>query len=488
MRKSMWISFVFMMTALAALPVAYARVDSEKSHITVTEEILCGDPAAAEGVTLQIGTETEGHLAWNTEYTVGNGGACEVRFDFFHGAFGWTDSTLKLKSVSIELNPEFQRGFSMGDRDSDTPIDSGNWLLPRLVSAVAGRTKAGEEHSETVRLRDYYEVYPMNFSAMDWENRRGFYSAEGSIFGDFFHIAVEEDMTLRMTVKKNDAGEVVFLESSVTEENGGRVSEVSAFGEDGCYYAYNYEDSRTGKCVDRGQNSGIFYISMEGHPENSLLLPIAPEQVKKVCELPENTVPVQMLLDEEARCLYLMLKGENDFSFVVYGLEDGGAVQRQRIPVLSEEMSGGDEISLLTCVRMTMEEGGILAAWENRRFSFLTEEGGQWRQWCADTVRGVGEEWREKEGAPYPVEEEDFYLARDMKCSFDGERLALAGFVLPFADVQLHVYKRDGLAYSGVYRHSGSQRRSDPALWGSVTNEYGTCMYAASLKVDQSDM
>jgi len=493
MKKTVVITFLFLAVVVAALPIACGKIDSEKECIVITEEVLTGDSAAAAGITLQVATclgrglnwsqsgRRGEHLLWDTAYTIGSGESAESEFTFSSQVINWkrqdTDSY-----ISCSLLPNF--GASYMGRAGEDSAAYAEMPLAEIVHDVADRTKAGERHQEMIRIGDYYPYYPIwEFAFRTDKNIR---YQEDSLEEDyfvylteFFHIPTEEDM-LEVTVEKSEEGYLVFVEVGRNLE-GLSVSGVSAFGEKGCYYTYACGDMKAKEYVDRGQNSGIFYIPYVQEEE---YIVVGRNQIRKVCGMPEGRIPSKMVLDEEKGYMYLGCRGEDAFYLDVYALEENVPVFREEIQVLQGYAGEDGEVNFPVWDGMTIEEGGLLMTWQDNRFTFVAEENGGHRLWYSGSFPADGrEESIASQGIPGEEKLQKFLQSRsrlrgyaghyDYKqtiqsgndsftygnaCLFDGERLVLASLVnWKDANVLLAVYREDGLAYCGLYRHSGTQ-------------------------------
>ena len=67
MKKILCIFILAAAAGLCAILFAFRAVDSGNGKITVTETVVEGDAAAAEGILVEIRTHWEGHLLWSTK-------------------------------------------------------------------------------------------------------------------------------------------------------------------------------------------------------------------------------------------------------------------------------------------------------------------------------------------------------------------------------------------------------------------------------------
>ncbi|MDE7045655.1 MAG: hypothetical protein K2O97_11715, partial [Acetatifactor sp.] len=264
------------------------------------------------------------------------------------------------------------------------------------------------------------------------------------------------------------------------------------FGDGGCYSAYNWVTPTSGKVADRGQNSGIFYVPFTWE-EGWLAVDVT--RMRKVCELPENSLPEGMLLDEEEGYLYLTVREEENHFLCVYRLSGEAPVLEQELSIRGNErlmesadserprIWGGNLSSFPVLRQIRMVDDGLLITWNDNDFAFVTEEEGQWWLWCKGTFPDYAEQgYDEMVWETSFLGEQGYEVIREKPfpgeqgCVFDGERLVLAAFeTWESLDVVVTVYGGEGEIYCGLYRHSGG---TDP--YGE-TDLYGDTPYQEQL-------
>lgn len=425
MKKSLILWMLMTVLAVFSLPAALILADSGKEKILISEEILSGDPAEAEGIVLRIPSHWGRQLLWDTEYTIGEG-KTESSFTFSSGQVSWKGP--EVKTLAGHLQMQNIIGASFGPGTTSLSWEYGGAYA--IINSVVQRTENGETHTEIIRLGDYSPNYPLDFSV-----DRGSIEYEGDhmqamdYLRDFFHIGAEEDKT-RVTVKKNTRGEITevgfrHLDSDEDVE----IFNAAADGGRGIYFVYGLRNAETGEFVDRGQNSGIFYFPYEEQKNGFRKVDVT--QVRKLQDFPGKTIPLEMLTDDEGMFLFLAAEDEEGCSLFAYRLEGEMPVLTRRIPVKEGHSS---------FCRMSPEAGGIMLTWDDNSFSFVTEENGEYRLWCSGTF---------PKSSPFSGEH---------VCIFDGERLTLAAYENRYGlNVLLAVYDEHGQTYSGRYVHSGNE-------------------------------
>lgn len=442
-----------MMLSLILLPLAGIVVNKGKEQIIITEEVLAGNPSAAAGVTLRTASHWDNHLFWDTEYTIGSGEEAKSDFTFSSEAVKWSRRERKDAYVYTMAGA----GFGSAMTYTGMALHPEEFPFPEIIRAAAERTAPGETHTETVRIGDYAANYSLDFgiegSSVEYE---GDNNENVAFLTKFFHISTAEDR-MKLTTEKDREGNLIGINSQLI---GGEITltGASAFGETGCYYAYNCEEIATGEIADRGQNSGIFYLPFR---QEEGWIGVDVTQVRKVCDLPAGELPEEMLLGEENGCLYLVSRGEDGHWLHVYTLEGESPKPIQELEIRPGELPKGESgagvfhagngKSLFPEIRqITEEDGGLMITWSDNGFAFVTKQEEQYRLWCGGTFPDIlGQEEEYITEKPFPEE---------YGCIFDGKRLVLAAFeAWESLNTIVTVYDETGEIYCGRYSHSGNE-------------------------------
>lgn len=450
MKKCLWLLTILILAALLSLPFAFLKVDSQRESVVITEEVIAGDPKAAEGVTVEFLTHWHALALWDTKYTIGTGETV-TEFDFEGDGVYWPGRESAYFDFNIPVN--FGTAVAMGDGANATrDVDLESMWLPEVLKDVASRTEAGNSHTEIVTLADYYKYYPLELSVRSEAHDMSFYSNGVDYFSDFFHVEVQVDEKIEVTITKNPNGYVTAVDCNGHMEEGLSIDTAYAFGEEACFFTYVCTDWETGERVAAGENTGIFYAP---YVEENRLFTI-PGHVVKACDIPSDIVPAEMLWDEERGELYLAAKADGEYRLYIYSVDGTNVVLEQEIPVLSRDELLKAEMPVYR--EMTLEKGGILLKWSNGSFSFVSEEESGYQLWCSNTfvpdvqyleeIAQVGNQWME-------LGYIDEIFSYEHALYFDGDRLVLASYASwDSVNVTLAVYNREEQLYCGRYRHS----------------------------------
>ncbi|MDE7326853.1 MAG: hypothetical protein K2N63_11340 [Lachnospiraceae bacterium] len=449
MKKSLYLVLLLAGLSFLSLLVAVGIIRGGSSRVAITQEIVAGDQKAAAGITLSLASHLNGRLFWNTEYTIGDGGGIQSEFTFSSSRVSWGWEQWEA-GIYIGTNSNvFDKKTSMAQTAS-------GFALPKISADVVGRME-GMEYVETVRIGDYYEKYPLVFRVWGSSVQYDSYSKAVGYLTNFFHIPTSQDR-MEVYVKKysdDKYAQIRYLRGTkVYDSQSVEIADASTFGQDGLYYAYTLVNTETGECVDRGQNTGIFYCPYQ---REGFGLRLDLNEMKKVCDLPEGMVLLALALDEEENFLYLALEGKEGGSLFVYQLGKNNVLEEDRMPeegmgweegiILREEIALGEMGETGSFCQMAVVDGGILLTWNDNSFSFVARKEGQHRLWCFGRFpETMGEYGSEGMKNPFP---------RENTCLFDGNRLVLAAFEnWEDMTVRLVVHNEKGQLYDGRYQNS----------------------------------
>lgn len=450
MKKSLILFFVLAALALFSLPVALLLAQSQKENITVTEEVLSGNPDAAAGVTLVMPSHWDGHLLWDTEYTIGDAESTRSKFHFSAQGVSWGWEWEK----SAELF--FSDSEDIPDWDLDLARSIPEFIYPKIATALS--RKIGEESvTETFRIGDFYDIYPVTFRINGCSVNYGFYRNACRHLTEFFRIPTGNEL-FEVTGWKSYMGEkYYFTGKKVENEDDVSIVNASAFGETGFYYTYCLQNPTNMECVERGQNRGIFffpYMKKDGD-----FITVELEKVVNLCEFPSDTVPLQMKLDEREEFLFLAAREKEADCLLVYHLKEE--------PVLQEKILLSQTAHSGSFCHMQFVEGGILFTWNDNYFSFVAGENGEYRHFYSgffpETFAG------ENMQNPFP---------RENACLFDGNRLVISAFEdWDHLSVQLLVCDGEGVLYNGRYQ-SSQDAGNDPRFTAGSIAPQGARIWA----------
>lgn len=453
MKKSLFIFILTVAAGLCSVLYVFHVVDGEKENIIVTETVLAGDAAAAEGIFVEIGTHWKGQLLWNTVYQPGHVQEAVSGFDFSGQGTVWNDRRPwgwggQTENVSLSTAPSHFGTAYANSGNSGVAIENMPWN--KVLQAAADQTAAGETRTVTLRVRDYYDYYPLEMYAVFQGNRGYFpvYSQDERFTTEFFGLLIPEDEEFLVTVRKDWDGEILALECSSAGKGYYPVT-TAVLGEKGYWFSFYLQGDRDSEELpgEFGGKCAVYWLPSTEKAKADY------EQMKAAVQLPEGVSPVAMELDGEEKFLYLLALRKGQYILLTYSIDEGDLTLLQQLSVLDAasdfdvDIKRDDAGCAAHFRKMTVQEDGILLAWENGRFVFISRDGEECRLWCT----GI-----------FPADGETVYaFPYEHAFSFDGTRLAIAAFEgWDSLDSRLLVYREGQLVYSGYYQHSGELDRA----------------------------
>ena len=404
-----------------------------QTEITVREETLSGDVAAAKGLSLTLEVQKGAHLFWTTSFSAEAQPAPTTNFTYsLQGIRQPSVSTVNFSSGSLN--------GGLSTSLSHLLEESGNWsdLLIEPVREIAATLEPGETQSKIVAVADYWENYPM-FLQLSMPDTGYYYDDNGSDFlTTYFQIPVPEDLYVSVSVSLGADGEDISSDVQPLED-----LEYDFLCDGMVRGEWIYLSLSAASSANRPDFShirdgyGIYRIPVPQVDETTLNL-----------EAIENILPFSAA-DTEAVALE-----ESPWEGIleIFTVENG----RLRLRLLDEATCAvvedywldADEIPAV----VQNEDVLVLLFWDAERCRFLAyaRENGYYVPWLSSEMP------------------QDNYFWYGFTPAFDGTHLALTYSLGEHSDVSagLQVYDREGLAYHGRFISSADS----PLVWLNTYN------------------
>jgi hypothetical protein len=468
-KKYLCILLLALLFSLGTLAGGHLWVNGARDRMDIRETVITGDPAAAAGLAVTYRTrDQEGRLLWETTYTPG--GAERAETDFRFSAEGEQRSYYGRDIVSLE---QASGNFSAGGVSIPGQEDERNYqrnyysdLLLLPAWDVASRTPVGEERTETIRLADYYDYYPLSFNIQSVDNpglNAHLNSDEYVQLKEYFRVAVDEAALRTVTVIRDSESmsvEMTRADDDPSHESGYLSSE-GVITEDGIFLVAESTDS-SGVPDNRLQcpdGQGIHFIPLQD--------PDAPQDPT----MPEGLDLSGLRLfypTGEARTLRLSISPDKK-ELLLYAQEDGKLTLSVIDAVTGELLQCLDllEDAGTQYIQLIETDALHLAITEEDRFSLVSKEGGRYGQVLSGQLGMIEEEERAVQ------------LGRGRQMlAWDGRRMALA-FAWQDAfyyggsgtgDIynnSVGVWDRNGLQFLGGYSFALSRDTGSSCYSGS---------------------
>lgn len=450
MKRTLIFLLVLLLTAAGLLTAGAGYLTSTEDDITLTHNLIAGDPAAAAGVTLTLPVgDQRSQTCWETTVDLGTVElAPKTEFTFYPKGKTWENDLqprVDIYTGSINFSMSSTGGIDFSEYDGASAEDPGRYyevtMMVLPAADVAERTENGETRTETLRLADYYDYYPVTVELYlpDQEGRSHVYAAwaDCQALTDYFGLRVPEDLMVEVSVTKDELGQVYNVETNDADNQRFWFDCQTVVVEDGVCLAIAVmsEDMDVSKdLVACRDGFGLYFIPFsdelktdyeQGDPVFDL------EHVRMFCPLAPGSAP--MLLSREAEGQVLLYAREDGaLKLSVFDTDTWQCVQWETIFPLGEE----DAYSLLGS-----GDGFMVMSGPDNMFRVVEEADGVYTPALSgvqDMGEGYVDEWW------YNVE-----------CAYDGERLVISGITgNGNCSLWVQVYDETGLTYGARIDHS----------------------------------
>jgi len=482
MRKRLVLWTILIALALGGIPWIHGAMDEKKDDVVIYEEVLSGNPAAASGLAVKTLTHMDQYLFWETTFRPGGESDAETMFTFEQGRrpymFG-AESQLRVTFASG--NYGYGGSFSMEEMINETITaertsfaSHAEGQIWKPVVEVAKRAPVGEEYTEVVKLKDYYEFYPMAMdvyvddSGMEhpiWVQE--FNTEDERILSEFFAVAIPEDIELQIIIVKDEQGNVIEIDSSYTEDTvrnhqylyGDNFSAGKAVTEDGGYFILsrmkNDPDSSYEVVLDSPRledDYGIYYVPFAEYVESGVIIegynPERKPDVSQLCNvfpMDDGVNALELYYDEEGGQLILLTEETGHLWATVIDQKTMKEVQKLDLGEFSDTEYIGDVIVrddlFVVGIQDQFDETAVV---QPKRMVLMVKENGQWELKIRSSMNWEGQE------EDYPW----FNMNELTRLAWDGERLAIAQWerYRSSCDVYVLIFEEDEMPYVGVYR------------------------------------
>ena len=327
MKKSLIVMLLVFALCVGGLVCAHAAVDGTKEEVVLTETVLAGDQSAAEGLLV----ETEAYsgnreLVWETSLLYRDNASYDTTFAFYPNGkdyeYSHDPQWVRVENMSMQ---EVDYSMSQYDQIED-PYDK--MLLSPLMD-VLSRAPNGQEYSENVSLKDYYEYYPVAaggelFYLKEYTEEE---EAEwNEAFREYFRIPVEPDDIQNIHVETDSEGKL-WSWGGGSEEVVVQLNGVSTASDTAAYFSidnrvYGVESEET-RYVDTSLIPGGYGIYSIPYKDNKPVV----DELFTFYPLEETTYVRDMQMSKDNRHI-LVQTVEPDYYLLVIDAETGETVQK----------------------------------------------------------------------------------------------------------------------------------------------------------------
>ena len=457
MKKVLALVAVLLIASVGIFCAVGAAVNKDKDTVVITENILYGDKSAAEGITIKNQSRYDRHLFWDTTYTIGEPAKCDTEFWF---------SAVELRRnnprnhMEIALNIDIAYGC-----DFNTPAEEQPGI-ERAYKELYDAAKPGEELKRIIRLKDYYEYYPIGIEIdlpdtywhgfahenLNWTEEHNDYKYAWNAFNEFFKIPVPEDMIMEISISKGyNSNQATGIGSSFVDKDSYYMSTVSTYSDDKCFFTINNR-TNDGKFVDTSLipgGYGIYAFSYGGEAKKKYKTGIDADSLKMVYKLDEEAVVEHLSMNTERTKLLLFTNDGKELVFTVIDVATMTALQKL-------SLGAGDLYEI-------REYGAEHELYEGREFGSFIVLYLRGNKICLLVVNKEGE-YEQKftvDTAEVKVVNSELAYWKYPSINYDGKRLVVVDYLfvgpyhnIPSCGYNVAIYEESGLTYYAEYDSS----------------------------------
>lgn len=448
MRTRFYILAVLAVLSVGLTVWAHGALYARREAVTVEQEVLQGGPDLVDGVSLEIRTALNEHLFWETRVTAGP----EITYD--------TDYTYSARERSRSYYSLFPETGLNVDVMGSAGV-TGEWDIEDMrgmqkpFNDVATRCPAGNEnYTETVHLRDYYEIYPLYvqsdfFDLLPASTEADAFVIDGDpelelqeLLREYFPIPVPEDATMEIRIDKDADGEI----RSYGHDGLWPFRVWSLVRQGGVYFIFSSrEDADPLDTSLFPLGYGVYFLPVVLTPAET---PDGQEAVSVSFSDPVRVCPVDPAVDYvslyggEMGNLYLVSQQGDALDLTVLD-ENGAPTQTLRLlEGRPEELLEGDR----WLDALWLREGYLVVLSIDKRFRVVETDGAVCRATLEGSLRPL---WADGDIS--------WGYYNEPALDYDGEHLALVQAMRTNCSCLLALYGPQGLEYTGAYYLSQSR-------------------------------
>lgn len=470
MRKAFAVLALLLVLAVGIVTAAAVTVGGCADAVSLQHTTLYGDVSAAVGVRVTGRLQLHRRLFWEVEFPLVEDPGAVVTFE--HHLLDQTQPGQGHEPSGVMLS-----AYSIGGASTSGSFEEEDWRslgepfrsLTPVFRDVASRAPAGEDYTETVYVKDYFDYYPLSVDVdvvkFDlWQLPDGSEStpeALSAAFAEFFRVPVLEENTLTVSIGKNAAGQVQSVDVYDPENTGPELYGPSVVDGQAAYFALNFGEKTDVSLISGGAGIYCLPYDIPDTADGGEELPVIhPERLANVFPLPQGTQVSEMIFSPQGT---LLLLSRQDGWLCLTELEipdvPGEALRQishqQVLPVAEGEYLRGS----------VLFDDCLLTADARGAFVLLQQDAaGSYRPVLTGDVTAA-----EAAGMSIP-------FGPDMTFLWDGQRLVAAQYAVQMYhegcnDLYAAVFTADGLQYVGHIASSLSRNVGQSSPWSVYPEE-----------------
>lgn len=434
MRVRLGILLVLLTAACGSLVWTHASVNERKEQVDVQVTTVAGDVSAVEGTEVTLDASLFDRLFWSIRCTPGAEPAVQSKYTYYWNEQPW-EWSWDIGDLYVSL---FNSNW-YGEEEEDD-----RYGLTTLLRAVSANCPAGtDDYWETVRMRDYYEEFPLFVGNINFILQGNYVYLDGNespemmaqdALRQVFHIPVPEDLTVDVQMSKNTDGHIfTFYVSTEWDLEAATVAT-----EQGLYFTLAPSDPAvTLDFSHSAVEQGLYFLPIHQKPytgeiqgEDLVGISMNGTEIRTVCPSP-GAKSSWLGESEDGTWIYYVAQTEEETTLWVLDAQSGAVVSQVALPFGPADFSDGAYIS-----GAFVDEGLVMPyRWDNQFVLVTVSEAGEASVALSGDLTKVWE----------VANLEDPHLI------YDGHRLVLSTFQNINYSFCLAAYTKEGLAYLGSY-------------------------------------
>lgn len=436
MRVRLGILLVLLAAACSGLVWANASANAQKDQVDIQMTTVAGDVSAMEGTEVTLDASLFNRLFWSIRCTPGAEPMVQSKYTRYWNEqprhWSWDSSGLY---VSL-FNSNWYNEEEEDDRNA----------LTTLLRAVSEHCPAGtDDYLETVRLRDYYEYFPLFVGSIDPVLQDNYVYLDGNeslemmaqeALRQAFRIPVPEDLMVDVQLGKNMDGSIYMAQVMADFD----LDAASVVTDQGVFFTL--ESSDPAVTLDFSQcavEQGLYFLPVHQEPytgeiyggmKEAVVVSMDGAEVRTVCPSP-GTKRSWLGTSEDKTWIYYVAQTGEETTLWVLDAQSGAVVSQTALPFGPADFPDGTYLS-----GAFVDDGLVMPyRWDNQFVLVTVSESGEASVALSGDLTKVWE----------------VANLENPNLIYDGHRLVLSAFRDINYSFCLAAYTKEGLAYLGSY-------------------------------------
>lgn len=359
MRKAGILLVCLLVIGIAGLFPVGNYLSAEKANIQMTENVLYGDKALAEGIKVTFGSRLQWQHYWDSVYTIGANPEIETQYTFY--PLGKVENSTKKTYDGITFG-----GFPNYGSSGSLPMESRirpDEFLP-AYQELADVTPNGASGFENIRVNEYFTFYPVwpditteyfwyeisgphgyigylgSGETVDASNQKELYEALNA----YFRIPVPDNDIYQISLTKKEDGTITDVGGRPAGEGSGVQSDtfiwnlVSVYDEEAIYFTFVPYSSRGVEMSTDLIPGGFGVYRLPYEKDEDGIYHVKEKELQTVCSLDPNKVKKELRLEIGGSGTLRVITGdEKTVYFYAFDMEEWKLRQELSIARQSEE-------------------------------------------------------------------------------------------------------------------------------------------------------